>query len=61
MILSCYDKSVLSTYLVDWEGILAGDGLAGDGSKEVPPRQAFLEDRMTASIAALGLVARRNV
>ena len=37
---------------------MVGDGLAGDGSTEVPPPQAFEEDRMTASASALGLVDR---
>ena len=58
MTLRCSDKSLLCTYVVGWEGTLVGDGLAGDGSTEVPPPQAFEEDRMTASASALGLVDR---
>ena len=46
---------------MDWDESLAGDSLVWDGSMEVPPLQASVEDRMNASAAALGLLACRNV
>ena len=58
MTLRCSDKYLLCTYMMGWVGTLVGDGLAGDGSTEVPPPQAFEEDRMTALASALGLVGR---
>lgn len=47
---------------MDWDESLAGDSLVWDGSMEVPPLQASVEDRMNASAAALGhgLLACRN-
>lgn len=59
--LSLYSYLISPTYLVGRDRSLAGNNLVWDGSTEVPPTQAFVEDRMNAFAAALGLSACRNV
>ena len=59
--LSLYSYLISPTYLVGRDRSLAGDNLVWDGSTEVPLTQAFVEDRMNAFAAALGLSACRNV